>query len=73
MDTVIALLLMLAYFAALGVGGWMVSKCLTEDRGASDNLPLTRGPWMCNEDVLTMSAAGVCGTCDGGGCGDCIG
>jgi hypothetical protein len=44
------------------------------DRPApEDRLPLTLGEWNTNKDGLTLSGYSVCGTCDGGGCRDCIG
>lgn len=40
---------------------------------SQDRLPLTRGEWNTDEQGRTMSGWSVCGTCDGGGCRDCIG
>ncbi len=36
-----------------------------------DRLPLSRS-WSCDDQGRTMSGASVCGTCDGGGCFDCV-
>ncbi|UVD40943.1 hypothetical protein [Mycobacterium phage Kashi_VT1] len=38
---------------------------------AQDRLPLSRS-WNCDEQGRTLCGASVCGTCDGGGCFDCI-
>ncbi|AON96729.1 hypothetical protein SEA_GENGAR_74 [Mycobacterium phage Gengar] len=36
-----------------------------------DRLPLSRS-WNCDDQGRTLCGASVCGTCDGGGCFDCI-
>jgi hypothetical protein len=40
---------------------------------AQDHLPLTMGEWNTDEDGRTLSGYGICSTCDGGGCRDCVG
>jgi hypothetical protein len=40
---------------------------------AESHLPLTLGEWNTDEQGRTLSGPGVCSTCDGGGCRDCIG
>ncbi|ASR85684.1 hypothetical protein SEA_AMGINE_84 [Mycobacterium phage Amgine] len=53
------------------VWGWVDSRLPL--MRVEDGLPLTRGAWDCDESGRAMSGASVCGTCDGGGCRDCIG
>jgi hypothetical protein len=38
-----------------------------------DHLPLAQGTWNTDEHGRTLSGPGVCSTCEGGGCRDCIG
>lgn len=47
--------------------------CDQPDERPEDRLPLTLGEWNTDEEGRTLSGFSVCGTCDGGGCRDCIG